>query len=787
MSTRSTRRAKRATQNAPQPKNAAPNATAPNATAPLFNAPENRGVENGDVENSDIKSAAPKILASKFGAQNTRAENAQTQNAQIQSASSKSNASAAKKPSPKSPVPDARNARFKAASSTRLAPTETAATATNVMVANDISPAMWRVLAWSVLAVAAVLRLWNLSLVPFHHDEGVNGDFLKTLFTTGAYKYNPENFHGPTLYYFSLVSSYLSTFLVGKSGFGEIALRLVPVCFGIGVVALVLSLRRHLGTWATLCGALLLAVSPGMVYVSRYFIHEMHFVFFTLLTVVATLHFRPRGAWFWPALVSLVVAGSLSSHTVVDAAKLRGIEPLTLTMVQFLILSWGLGGALTQSRATGNWNWALVAVASMAMLFGSKETAPISLVVLLFAGALTWLLCDFKIGRAANDARLHDGRLHAAPSSDGRLHDRRMVFLAFGALVVFWALTAAMFSSFERSYVQEGMTKFFAAYDVWRKTGASDFQAKPLLTYAVWMLTIEPAIFVLGMGGAVLALWQRRSRFAVFVALWALGLFAAYSLIPYKTPWLMINFVVPFALTSGLFIQQIALAIGARAARSSPSSTRFAPCWNVALLAAPAIILTTVQMRFLNFIDYDNDDTIRYAPTLENPQGEIVKLGDRKTTRDGKEVDFFPPAIKKLLPGDIKKYPYIYVHTQRGYSVLMHKIDELATLSGLGKKMPIMVTSSEYWPMPWSLRDYGVGYYGRVQPPTNEPVVIGRTDPDDRNSQYNQDEELTRVIGSRFVRTGEYPLRPSVTLTLWVRRDLAIQMKPDDVKSASNS
>jgi hypothetical protein len=36
-----------------------------------------------------------------------------------------------------------------------------------------------------------------------------------------------------------------------------------------------------------------------------------------------------------------------------------------------------------------------------------------------------------------------------------------------------------------------------------------------------------------------------KNSFALFCALWAFGLIAAYSLIPYKTPWLVLNFVVP--------------------------------------------------------------------------------------------------------------------------------------------------------------------------------------------------------------------------------------------------
>ena len=37
-----------------------------------------------------------------------------------------------------------------------------------------------------------------------HHDEGVNGFFLTNLVRNAEYKYDPSNYHGPTLYYLTL-------------------------------------------------------------------------------------------------------------------------------------------------------------------------------------------------------------------------------------------------------------------------------------------------------------------------------------------------------------------------------------------------------------------------------------------------------------------------------------------------------------------------------------------------------------------------------------------------------
>ena len=73
-------------------------------------------------------------------------------------------------------------------------------------VDGEISKRAFRVSAGAILLTGALLRLVYLPLVPLHHDEGVNGNFLVPLVRHGTYTYDPNNYHGPTLYYFALLS-----------------------------------------------------------------------------------------------------------------------------------------------------------------------------------------------------------------------------------------------------------------------------------------------------------------------------------------------------------------------------------------------------------------------------------------------------------------------------------------------------------------------------------------------------------------------------------------------------
>src|SRR6476646_9597425 len=176
-----------------------------------------------------------------------------------------------------------------------------------------LSDRAWFIAVVAIMLVAAILRFYDLNLVPLHHDEGVNGNFLVRLVREGFYHYDPENYHGPTLYYFAALFPWIVRVLFGKAamdnwGLTTVSIRMVPAVFGLATIGLVFLLRRWLGTVATLSAALLLALSPGAVYLSRYFIHETQFVFFTLGIVVACLYLYEEQSSFYLILAAASAA-----------------------------------------------------------------------------------------------------------------------------------------------------------------------------------------------------------------------------------------------------------------------------------------------------------------------------------------------------------------------------------------------------------------------------------------------------------------------------------------------
>lgn len=145
------------------------------------------------------------------------------------------------------------------------------------------------VLTFFLLALG--VRLLLIDSRPLHHDEGVNGYFVSNIVEGKGWKYDPENYHGPTLFYITA----LSFFLFGQNVF---ALRIVPVLFGSLIVLIPFLLRKSLGFKGIIASGFALAFSPALLYFSMFAIHETLFAFFSIASFTLLLGFvEERKKW----------------------------------------------------------------------------------------------------------------------------------------------------------------------------------------------------------------------------------------------------------------------------------------------------------------------------------------------------------------------------------------------------------------------------------------------------------------------------------------------------------
>jgi uncharacterized protein (TIGR03663 family) len=450
-----------------------------------------------------------------------------------------------------------------------------------------------------ILLVAAVARFYKLELKPLHNDEGVNAYFFLRLFKESFYRYDPANYHGPTLYYFALIVSSVSALFFGEGSISIFVLRSVPALFGLGTIYLTFWFRKFLGESATLAASTLLAVSPAAVYFSRDFIHESILVFLTLALVISTLKLYENPTWAATLLLSTLAA----------------------------------------------------------LLFATKETAGISIAVLCLAGAATLFWCVRAVPRKSAEVV-------------GRLLERfggraRATILLLSGTMVFVALSFVFYSSFLDNF-HGGLHDALKSLELWTRTGTTAHR-HGIFTYFLWLGKEEWPLLMLGAAGTLIA-GIRRKDVPLFCGLWAFGLMAVYSLIPYKTPWLSLNFLPPLALASGYAVAELYRTLRSRTTLAS---------WSWVILLSAATAVSSFKMWQLNFYRYDDD-----------------------------------------------RNPYVYAQTRRGFLTMMEDINAIAQRNGTGLQTSIAVMSPDYWPLPWYLRDYAkTGYFGHLNAERTDIVI----------------------------------------------------------------
>ncbi|MDT7604100.1 MAG: hypothetical protein QOF61_2097, partial [Acidobacteriota bacterium] len=571
----------------------------------------------------------------------------------------------------------------------------------------------------------------------------------------GSYQYNPTNYHGPTLYYFTLPLAYFAN---SQHFLNTWVLRSVTVAFGLATVWLALSLRRYIGAVGALAASALIAVSPGMVFFSRYYIHEMLFVFFTLGIVVGALRFydfdardERRSLKFGTGTLALGIAAATVALVVVSLETAKYYATLTrawtitflfiilICLAALLVLLWLYDGARSLYLA--------LASVSAALMFATKETAFISAGVLLIAWGLSevWVRLVARWGWAGEpEPKRKKGKDKRATKIDEPLKPQplnlverfggwnHILFLLVAALGIFCFVNIIYYSSFFTN--PKGVKDAVEALKFWGKTGESGFHGYPIYKYVQWLVGTTPLppegathgiieyvqwvynnwnwefgeeapLVLLASLGALFAVWKARLRFPLFAALWGFGLFAAYSLIKYKTPWLALSWLLPLAISGGYTIDRLYRLRGWR----TPA---------LALLGA-CLAVGAYQAYEINFVHYDDES-----------------------------------------------YAYVYAHTKRSFHELIAQMGQIAARTGdqYNAGIDVAVENQEYWPLPWYVRDYKhIGYNGHVAE-TTDAVILVKT---------SQVAEVESLLGSRYERVGGvYALRPGVDLALFARRDL---------------
>ena len=162
------------------------------------------------------------------------------------------------------------------------------------------TPSFWFLII--ILVLAILTRTLDLGARVMSHDEINHVYFAWMWFDGGSYQHNPVS-HGPLQ--FHLLT--LSYFIFGDN---DVSARLPAALAGVAAIALIWPLRRWFNKRGALAAAVLMLVSPYMLYYSRYARNEMFVVVETLLTLLAIFRYLESRQNRWLYLL----AGALALH-----------------------------------------------------------------------------------------------------------------------------------------------------------------------------------------------------------------------------------------------------------------------------------------------------------------------------------------------------------------------------------------------------------------------------------------------------------------------------------------
>jgi uncharacterized protein (TIGR03663 family) len=211
------------------------------------------------------------------------------------------------------------------------------------------------------LAAGLTLRLVRLDARPMHHDEANQAIKFGALLERGEYAYDPHDHHGPTLYYVTLPFAWLRG-QATLASLDEWTLRAVPAAFGAATILLLPLLAAGIGRTAVAAAALLMAISPAMVFYSRMYIQESMFACFTLTFAIAIGRAATEQGWQWPVLAG--IAAGLAAAT-----KETAVIVLPASLAACALAWWSLG-SVRSSVAPANAERRRAAMVSLAISAG---------------------------------------------------------------------------------------------------------------------------------------------------------------------------------------------------------------------------------------------------------------------------------------------------------------------------------------------------------------------------------------------------------------------------------
>lgn len=446
---------------------------------------------------------------------------------------------------------------------------------------------------------------------------------------------------------------YVGDFVFNLAGEHSVFLLRLPVVITSVLSILFLFLyRKYIGKYGFLLSVILVTTSPGLIYYSNLANYENYIAIYNILGVgLLLLGIYKRSPWI------------LFSSGVV-----------------------------------------------LLVLMTIKETALLAWFCIVMAAILTYIVIYIKERPSVLLRNVEDIVIETLKGSYNNVI-LRYIFPFILTFIVGGAIFTILYSSFggHPQGVHDGLTSWM----YWKHTGGSSGHIKPFAYYTDLVLKYDFFIVFMFCIGATITLFTTRNKYQLFLVFWAFILWFTYSCIPYKTPWLIINFLIPFTIVAGIG-WNILIEI------FNKEIYKLAIIMLFAVMSINAIFIA-FDVKWFNLTDENNELT--------------------------------------------------YVHTYQEFGKEMTAIYLLSNFVDDKYRIRIAVSAPEYWPIPAYLFDYkNIGYFGGVRGrnvDVNADIIVN-----DKRDNAELREYLFESDVNDYFKLRDFKQRPGVDHTIFVKEEL---------------
>lgn len=516
-----------------------------------------------------------------------------------------------------------------------------------------------------ITVFAFVLRVIDLDVRAIHHDESLHALYSWVFMKEMTYIHDPMT-HGP--FQIHIIALFYRFF-----GDSDFVTRLPSAVFGTFLVITPLFFRRWLGNYGVILASLFFALSPSLLYYSRFARNDIFIALWTVLIICSILRYREKRNFVWLLVLSAALALSFTTK-----------ETTFLTAAIILLY---LSFLLTYRLICVNAEY--------------SSLSPLKLIYVLILSPFLWIITllmpmkRFRL-RVLLDDPDYDlfvilGTLTATQLAAAvtipiawlaiTISDESMGFIKFSVIAILllgvlcvglywnyrkWLICFALFGAIYFLLFTSLLTNLngfesgiWGSLDYWIDQQDVQRGEQPWFYYIVMLPIYELFLIVIGFFGSGYFLLKKDQN-SIFLTWCFLGTFISLSLAGEKMPWLLVHLTVPLVFLASKVLGNL-LDNNVYLLRESytiPTITKlFVP---VFLVAITIIFMSAVSLR----VNFSN--------------------------------------------ASIPTEPLIYTQTSPDLKIVLDQIE--AIQSEKGSPIYIETASALSWPWAWYLRDYNVKY-----------------------------------------------------------------------------